>query len=530
VVGRLAIVISVVISFALGAEARAEDGRWVRAESQHFIAYSDYSEAKVRAAVEQLERFDALLRIITGRKSDANAPAPKLEVYLFRNPGSLAEVRPGISSSIRGFYTARPELIAAFAIFSSDYGLEAQDVMFHEYAHHFMMQNSSITYPSWYVEGFAEYVATADIKPEKISWGNIAQVRVNALIEGDWPPMEHILRGDRMRGADAYTFYSLAWFMTHYFYDKHSEQLHAYLIRLNEGADPIAEFPRSFGMSLDDFKKDLRRSTQQGVKVNTAKLRPQDAPSIAVSRMPPSADELLTLAARIRLDGYGAPDEKTNADATTGRERLLDRVRREAAKFPRDAYAQKTLALAEIMLGSPAAGRAAMEGLLASDGDNPEALYLMGLSHVVEARAAKEKAPRLEQYRAARPYFVRAFNHNPDHAPTLFHYTETFVAESGKLTPEQLDVLLTAYALAPQVQEIGLNTAEQLLAAHRYRDAVAVLKPIAFDPHSAVAINANSKGDSENPTVTFARNLLAEAEAKATPDTGAAAASGAPKP
>ena len=39
-----------------------------------------------------------------------------------------------------------------------------QLVLFHEYAHHFMLQYAPAAYPAWYVEGFAEVVSTASFE------------------------------------------------------------------------------------------------------------------------------------------------------------------------------------------------------------------------------------------------------------------------------------------------------------------------------------------------------------------------------
>ena len=68
------------------------------------------------------------------------------------------------------------------------------EILFHEYAHHFMMQNStSAAYPGWYIEGFAEYFATVRFTARKIDIGNYSQGRAYSIVQGAWLPMERIL-------------------------------------------------------------------------------------------------------------------------------------------------------------------------------------------------------------------------------------------------------------------------------------------------------------------------------------------------
>jgi hypothetical protein len=466
--------IAVLALFVFSGNAAAQDGRWVRAESRHFIAYSDHSEARTRQALEELEGFDELLRVLTRRAPETEEPV-KLEVYLFRSAASLREVWPSRGSSVLGFYTARPEIVAAFAIFR-DRGLEAEEVLFHEYAHHFLLQNFTVAYPKWFVEGFAEYVQTAEIAPERVTWGRYSQARAYSLGPQGWPPMERMLRGDHREG-EVNQFYALSWLMTHYFYHQPERQvgLKAYFDSLRDGGDPVAEFPNAIGMSLEEFERELRAYLRGRINYHIMTQAPRSASAVSISHLPEAADDLLTLMARIRLGGV----------AETERSNLLGRVRRGAERYGNDGYAQRALALAEITLGSPAAARARLEPLLGRNGEDAEALYLTGLSYLMEGRANEDG--RTELYRQGRRFFSRAFRRNPNHVPTLYRYVETHSAEPAPLTVQQLDVLVHARNLAPQVAEIGLNTGGQLIAARRFEEAAAVLRQIAYNPHGGDA-------------------------------------------
>jgi hypothetical protein len=62
-----------------------------------------------------------------------------------------------------------------------------------------------------------------------------------------------------------------------------------------------------------------------------------------------------------------------------------------------------------------------------------------------------------------------------------------------------LNILLLARQLAPQVDEISLNAANALLSSSRTREAIPILRALAYDPHGGGAAET-------------AQRLLTEAE------------------
>jgi tetratricopeptide (TPR) repeat protein len=191
--------------------------------------------------------------------------------------------------------------------------------------------------------------------------------------------------------------------------------------------------------------------------------------------------------------------------------RLLERVREVTRAYPNDRFAQLTLARAEATLGDVTQARALLEPYITAHPDDVEALYLTGLTYIREARDAKTEervAERDERYSQARRYFVRAHRLDENHVPTLYRYAETFsgATQSASSAENTLNVLLLARQLAPQVQEIGINAAQALLAHGRAAEAVPILRVVAYDPHGG-------------GTAEAAREMLAEAEAAATAPT-----------
>ncbi|MFW8194380.1 hypothetical protein, partial [Klebsiella pneumoniae] len=85
---------------------------------------------------------------------------------------------------------------------------------------HFMLGNTPGAYPAWYVEGFAEYYMTADIKvsDNSVILGGYNQNRAYWIMSENWIPLDVLLRSrpDEVRnGSQRTTYYPLAWLLTH---------------------------------------------------------------------------------------------------------------------------------------------------------------------------------------------------------------------------------------------------------------------------------------------------------------------------
>lgn len=117
------LVVAVFASLVLAAPACAANGKWLRAESKHFIAYGEVSERELREAVRELETLDSVLRWYL--VVDANAEdGAKLEYYLVKNMNGIRLAQPSLDRQVAGFYMARPEVIAAVGMARDGGGYE----------------------------------------------------------------------------------------------------------------------------------------------------------------------------------------------------------------------------------------------------------------------------------------------------------------------------------------------------------------------------------------------------------------------
>jgi hypothetical protein len=466
---RLLHVLIALAALAIAPEASAQS-RWLRAESAHFIAYSRSGEAALRQDVEELERFDATLRQLT--QNNAGPSENKLEIYLLRNHDDLEQVWPSVSRDVLGFYHAAPEQIAAFST-ARNQGLDPRTVLFHEYAHHFMLQYFADAYPGWFTEGFAEYVSTADLNNRRSRLGGYEIGRTQPLYSLSWANLADILDPSRegARRVPSHMFYSQSWLMVHYILSSQERKraLSRYFNAVQGGADRIAAFEDAFGMSADAWQRQLRGYLTSGITLQDFPPAQADL-SMQITSLPESANDLLLPMARARRP---VPDDE--------RVELAERLIAAASRYPDDAYAQYARARAELVRNQPAAARPILEAVIAANANDSEANYLMGMTYIREAEAdGLEDEARLQILRRGRTYFARAFRIDPNHVPTLYYYVRTFPVPMEDST---LEVLLRAQELAPQVHEISFATATALMLAHAHAQAVPMLQAIAYDGH-----------------------------------------------
>jgi Flp pilus assembly protein TadD len=244
-----------------------------------------------------------------------------------------------------------------------------------------------------------------------------------------------------------------------------------YITALVKGEEPKAAFTAQFG-EVKAFGRALETYARKGMTYTT-RTRASAAvqPKVAITALPASAEDLLLREAAMHV---GVRDE----DAP----QLLARVRAEAAKFPSDPYAQRVLAEAETLYGDRKKGAALLDGLLRTSPSDVELLYLRGMKHVLDARAADEDAA--PDYKAARTWFVRAHKADEYHFPTLARYAESLRTDGRFDSDNTVEIVLLAQELAPQVQELSVNAANLLIMRGRFEQAESLLLPLASSPHN----------------------------------------------
>ncbi len=238
--------------------------------------------------------------------------------------------------------------------------LQPMQILLHEYAHHFMWTIApNSAYPAWFIEGFAEFNATATFgKDGSMTFGEPPMYRAVGLMRGNALPMEKLLTADtrKLDREQIEGLYGRGWLFTHYLRvsGKRNTQLRDYIGAINSGKS-LLEAAMVFG-DLRQLDKELERYKMG--RFNIVKLTGADLATGPVEIRKLTPGEAATMKARIRskvgVNDKSAPD--VYADA-----------RRAAAPYPNDPGAQLELAEAAYDAHDYAAAEAAADRVIAAD-------------------------------------------------------------------------------------------------------------------------------------------------------------------
>ncbi|MGZ9099716.1 MAG: DUF1570 domain-containing protein [Brevundimonas sp.] len=445
---------------------------WRRAESPHFIVYSDGTERTLRDYTAKLERFDGLLRTRFGGAQDDDIR--KLPVYLVADDRALRIALPTLPEGYAGYYSTSDNDIFAILIRGRD-----DDILLHEYSHHFAAKNSNSEYPGWLSEGFAEYFATATVSAGgNATFGLPNPGRQYSLQRNRWLPMETVLRAkgsfeiEGRTGIDMY--YAQSWALTHWLLrdTARAQNLSAYIAAVNGGRDPVEALQATFGITPEQLTEQLRAYLRGPMTYSKFDLPPL-TPEITVTTLSPAADAVLLRAVNAR---------EPNPEGVDG-PALLATLRTTAARFPDDPLALVTLGRAERQWGDDAAAETALATALERQPDNVEGLLLM--ADILEERGdlATDEAEGVRQRRLAQGLLRRAFETDPTDYRVYAALARIRRAAPDYPSDNDLQTWIRAVHYAPQVMSIRGDAAMAMLETGRYTDAVTLLTPIVNNPH-----------------------------------------------
>ncbi|WP_461343218.1 hypothetical protein [Brevundimonas sp. GN22] len=444
---------------------------WKRYESPRFIIYSSGRDTEAREMLEELEKFDRIMRMFMGSDIDG-VPYRKLPIYLVSGSG-LRTIMPDGNENVAGFYLPTDEDIFAVATRGTD-----NHTLKHEYAHHFMMSDFSFPYPGWFVEGFAEYYAPTLFKRNETQVGVPNPNRAMALSYLNWMSMSELLANrPRQTARNRDSYYPLAWLLTHWFMGDETRraQLHTYLSDVGSGADPVTAMERATGLSPVELRRTLRRYMNgrvpyMGVRTQFPEIE------ISVQGLPPAADDLLLLGQQLKV----ATSEEKRAET-------LNTIRQRAARYPNEPLALLIHAHAELHNGrDPAKAASLLEHLLTIDANHVEAMqYLARAKLDLADKAAEEDdhdgSQRLR--REAQTLLGRAYQLDDANYITMLLMAENRRGEPSYPTDNDMQILDIAYTLAPQLGSNRYNYAAALLSRGRNEEAINVISPLVNNPH-----------------------------------------------
>lgn len=480
-------ILAAAIGLALGVGQPA-NAAWTRAETDHFILYSEANEKSLRAEGVKLERFNMMMRLLTGAKDSGEKPV-RLTVYFVRTPEQARALLPGKARQVAGFYI--PSAEGALAVVprminapeaASRYTDIEDVVLFHEYTHHLMLQYFPSAYPAWYVEGLAEYVGNSKIEDDgsvKLGLPNLP--RAYTLTNRPKFPLLRLLttRVADIQREEVSAFYARSWLLVHYLEidPARSAQLRTFLDAVRSGTGGLDAARAAFG-DLTALDKALDRYlTQRMMSYRTISSKLASPTNIVVQPLDAAASDAVLPALRLKR---GTP--------VAEREALAAELRKLNLRYPDDARLLTLLAEAELDLRNFAASEAAADAALRIAPKESRTLLWKGLSQARALSAARNRDG--ERWKTARSWIVRANRANTEDPLPLIAYFRSFV-DAGIAAPEvAVKGLDKALSLVPQNRNLRLTYARALAGQRKFDDARVVLEPVANDPHGGGASEA----------------------------------------
>lgn len=463
------------LALASSGVARAE---WQEASSANFIVYSDDAPDKVKAFATELERFDKGMRVMRNVPDQIVSANQRVTVFVLRNTAQIEKLVGG--RDIAGFYIPRVSGSVAFVPRRSGGGAEddlsAMAVLLHEYAHHFMYANfGNKAYPAWFVEGFAEFNATARLRDGKLFFGAPPLYRAYGMTDTQAVPARDLLTKSpqqaKLSPEQTQTFYGRSWLLVHYLTFGEGQQglLTKYLAAVNSGKSPaeaaaVLGDPRKLDSALTDYAM-KRRLSATTIDVATLTIKP-----VTVRTLSPAEAAILP----VRIRSSRGVDR---AEAAT----VVALARKAAMPWPNDPAVQVALAEAEYDAGEYAAADAAAARALVADPTSVGAMMYRGKAQT--ELAVKKTVSDPKTWSGIRKWFSQANARDPENPWPLSEYYLSYLRAGQPASPNARKGLAYAHVLAPFDRSLSMTTAAMYVGQDQPEDAAQALRSVAYDPH-----------------------------------------------
>lgn len=447
---------------------------WKKAESKHFIVYGEIGDERLRAMALRLEKLHLTQATMTGLTDEPETP--KIKVYVVDSFDAVQKTMPFSRPGVAGYYSASPR--GPYTVISmesnADRGFSSRLVLFHELTHHFMFQYFNATYPLWYVEGFADFIGTTDIKDDSntVRMGDASASRYLSFATTQWYPVRKLLeaRSYDDLGDSVHILYAEGWLLTHYlhFGGKRDGQLEKYLGLINQGK-PFAEAARTAFGDLDKLDGELRAYSRKRTSLpgRAITFKPMSLGNVTVTALSPAQDAMMLHDIKLHA---GVP----RAEAT----RFAEQVRRDAGRFPRDSFALQLQAEAAYNAGNDAALGAAVNQWLSVEPGAPKALLFDGLRKARQLQAAKSQDQAA--WNAARAPIIAATRKDQNDPQIFKGFYDTYVMQGVAPSAGAQRGLVRALELVPQDDDLRYQVAADYERRGLIADAINTIRPAAL--------------------------------------------------
>ena len=438
-----------------------------KAESQHFVVYSDASRQGVTDLLHNMERLDFLLRVYTKPYFKTRSHEPKLTLYYHDKAGALAGDTGKAPADAIGLYTSCSAGVQAAGVkldpivpienarLSTAATSETLSFLFEGYARHFLYRHTDIRAPLSFIEGFAQYFADVRFSDNQLVVGktplNVARY-LNFVEDGHRYSLTYadVLDDNDSKGQNyageagiKLEFAARSWLLTHFMLstEENRTKLARYLALANRETSAANAFETAYGIKTDQLGELLWRYRRTSVKVMQVEVPTLPAAQIAFTGLPKAVTDYVLMDAKLK----SCPGRATG-------EALLRTMSTNPGGTPNHPLARAALSRAQIDWGNPQDAIPYLSTLAGGGKGNAEAQYLLGLAHLRTA-GQQQGAARAASLEAARRHLAGAVNADPASAEAAYALLRTELDSGEALTETAMTAAQLAWSNGREVND-----------------------------------------------------------------------------
>ncbi len=239
--------------------------KWFSFRTPHFEAVGNASKSISKRLLSELEEFRQVMVELFDLQQLERVP---VTVILFENDKSFRPFQPlyeGKPTQVGGYFLSGAE--RSFIALNANAPGNPLHLVYHEYVH-LITGESPYDLPLWLTEGLAEFYSTFEISKNKVMVGRALGHHIELLRRRTLLPLADLFQVEH--GSGVYNekekrgiFYAQSWALAHWLMlgDEAVRRplLSQFILRVNDGEEPLAAFEGSLGISVDEVEKQLER-------------------------------------------------------------------------------------------------------------------------------------------------------------------------------------------------------------------------------------------------------------------------------
>jgi hypothetical protein len=442
---------------------------WFRAESQHFVVFSDTSNEDITQLLNNLEKLDHLLRIYTKAYRKADRAEHKLTFYYHSRPADLNAIDANPPADAVGLYSSCASGVQGFGVHLWRIaGLDSTQLakaplneslsyLFEAYTRHFLYRYTDIRTPTSFIDGFAHYFSSVRFSDNQLAVGRVPTgvgSYIQFLDQGHRYSLDYtdILEQNDSNGRNyagtagvRLEFEAKSWLLTHYMLssEENRARMDKYLNLAARDIPATQAFERAFDLKVSDLASAMWRYSRGGLKVIQVELPSLPDARISFRSLPMADGEFILADAALK----SCPGHRAG-------EALLQKVGDLARKFPNNDAGRLTLSRAQIDWGN---ARDALPWLTAATQGSKagfEAFHLLGLANLRLAGQHNDAAGKA-YLDAAQRNLSRALELNPASPEAAFALFKATVNATDEPSASALQGVIAAWENAHEVNTLA---------------------------------------------------------------------------